>query len=89
MIGESVTISNYSRAATTTSVLTVIDHLTEKPQHALLKTNSIVWSDGYFEQFRSRFVFKLLSSTDSSLNITWCYNERQQGKGPMDNMEEL
>ena len=35
-------------------------------------------------QFPCQFVFELLSSIDSSLNITWCYNERHYGKGPMD-----
>ena len=84
MICESVTITDYSRAAAMMSVLTVIGHLREKNQHLSLKINPIVWSDGCSPQFRSRFVFKLLSSTDSSLNITWCYNERHHGKGPMD-----
>ena len=65
------------------SVITVIDHLREK-QHLPLKTNPTVWSDDCSAQFRSRFVFKLLSSIDSSLNITWCYNERHHGKGPVD-----
>ena len=32
----------------------------------------------------SQLVFKLLSSIDLSLNITWCYNERHHSKGPMD-----
>ena len=67
-----------------TSVLTVIDHLREKHQHVPLKNNSIVWSDGCSAQCQSQFVFKLLSSIDSSLSITWCYNERHHGKGPMD-----
>ena len=73
-ICESVTIgielSDYSRTAVITSVLTVIDHLREKHhQHVPLKNNTIVWSDAYSAQFRSQFVFKLLSSIDSSLNI--------------------
>ena len=45
----------------------------------------IVWSDGMGSQFRSRFVFKILSGTllvDKSLS--WFYNERHHGKGPMD-----
>ena len=77
-------LSDLSRAAAITSVLTVSDHFREKHQHVPLKNNSFVWSDGCSVQFCSQFVFKLLSSTDSSLNITCCYNERHHGKGPMD-----
>ena len=88
MICESVTttseLSDHSRAAAITSVLTVIDHLREKHQHLPLKINSIVWSDGCSTQFRSQFIFKLLSSIESLLNIAWCYNERHHGKGPID-----
>ena len=87
-ICESVTIgielSDYSRTAVITSVLTVIDHLREKHQHVLLKNNTIVWSDAYSAQFWSQFVFKMLLSIDSSLNIMWCYNKRHHGKRPMD-----
>ena len=86
MICESVTISSelsgHSRAAAITSVLIVIDHLREK-QHVPLKNNFIVWSDGFSALFQSQFVFKLLSRIDSCLNITWCYNERHHGKGPI------
>ena len=82
MICESVTISNglsdLSRASAITSVLTVIDHLREK-QHVPLKNNSVLWSNGCSVQVRSQFVFKFLSSTDSSLNITWCYKEKLHG----------
>ena len=88
MICESVTISielSYlSKAAAITSVLTVIDHLREKHQHESLKNNSIVWSDGCSTQFGFQFIFKLLSSVDSFLNITWCCNERHHGKEPID-----
>ena len=88
MICESVTTSSdllgLSRAAAMTIVLTVIDRLREKHQHVPLKTNSIVWSDGCSAQFRPQFDFKLLSIIDLSLNITWCYNERNRDKGPMD-----
>ena len=82
---ETVTITSelydHSRAAAITSVLTVINHLIEKPQHLPHKTNPIAWSNDCSAQFRFQFVFKLLSRIDSSLNITWCYNERYHGKG--------
>ena len=79
VICESVTITSelpdHSRAGAITSVLKVVDHLREKHQHLPLKINTIIWSDGCSAQFWSRFLFKLLAGTDSSLNITWCYNE--------------
>ena len=88
IICESVKISSWlldlSIAAVITSLVTVIDHLKEKHQPVPLKNNSIVSSDGCSAQFRSQFVFKLLSSIDSSMNITWYYNERHHGKGLMD-----
>ena len=56
------------------------DHLREKHQHVSLKKISIVSSDGCSEQFRSQFIFNLMSSVDSSLDITCCYNERHDGK---------
>ena len=81
MICGSVTISSelpdLSRAAAIRRMLTVIDHLRGKVQHVLLKNNSILWSDGYMAQFQSQF------GTDSSLNITWFYNERHYNKGSM------
>ena len=45
----------------------------------------IIWSDGMSPQFRSRFISKLLA-TALFLNkeISWFYNERHHGKGPMD-----
>ena len=47
--------------------------------------NIVVWSDGMGAQFRSKFIFQLLAGNlfpDKSLS--WCYNERHHGKGPMD-----
>ena len=44
-----------------------------------------IWSDGMGAEFRSRSIFKLLTSTVlSNKSLTWCYNERHHGKGPMD-----
>ena len=37
------------------------------------------------EQFRSRFVFRLLAGTAMpEKSLSWFYNERHHGKGPMD-----
>ena len=43
----------------------------------------IVWSDGMAAQFRSRFVFMLLSTIDHAIDLEWHYNEAHHGKGPM------
>ena len=75
---------DHSRAPGITRVLKVIEHLREKHQHLPLTINAIILSDGSSAQFRSRFVFKLLSTVDASLNITWCYSERRHETGPMD-----
>ena len=56
----------------------------EKYTHLPLKLNVIVWSDGCAAQFRSRYVFFLLLKFEVSINLSWFYNERHHGKGPMD-----
>ena len=56
----------------------------EKYTHLPLKLNVIVWSDGCAAQFRSRYVFFLLLKFEASINLSWFYNERHHGKGPMD-----
>ena len=35
-------------------------------------------------QFRSRFVFMLLSTIDQAIDVEWHYNKTHHGKGPMD-----
>ena len=45
----------------------------------------IIWSDEMGAQFRSPFVFKILSSSlFMEKELSWYYNERHYGKGPMD-----
>ena len=74
-------LPDHSRAAAITSVLKIIKHLRA---YLPLKINAMIWSDGCSAQFRSRFLFKLPSTVDSSLSITWGYKERHPGKDPMD-----
>ena len=50
----------------------------------LEKSNVYVWSDGCASQFRSRYTFYLMTMYDPMYDITWYYNERHHGKGPMD-----
>ena len=44
----------------------------------------ILWSDGCSPQFRSKFVFALLTQFDRNIALQWNYNEEHHGKGPMD-----
>jgi len=44
----------------------------------------IMWSDGCASQFRSKFVFALLTHFEKGINLEWHYNEAHHGKGPMD-----
>ena len=44
-----------------------------------------VWSDGCAAQFRSRFVFRLLTENFfKKAELVWGYNEKSHGKGPID-----
>ena len=75
--------SDHSRIAAMTCIAKVIDHMQLK-----IADNSIenihIWSDGCASQFRSRYVFMLLTYFKKEKNLTWHYNERHHGKGPMD-----
>ena len=61
----------------------VVEELERK--HRKSYENLCIWSDRMGAQFRSRFVFKLLAGAMlPKKSLTWCYNERHHGKGPMD-----
>ena len=50
-------------------------------------TNAILWSNGMGTQFRSRFTFQLFAGTlFLNKSLYWFYNERNHGKGPMDDV---
>ena len=50
-----------------------------------LKKVVSVWSDGCSEQFRSHILYRLLTEDLSDgVELTWNYNEKSHGKGPMD-----
>ena len=71
---ESVTLtselSDHSRSAAITCVIKMMEFIREKHQHLPLHINVYVWSDGCASQFCSRFVFSLLSTIDSSINLS-------------------
>ena len=85
---EAITVtsetSDHSRSASVSCLQKVIHFVREKYTHLPLKLNVIVWSDGCAAQFRSRYVFLLLSKSEASINLNWFYNERHHGKGHMD-----
>ena len=87
-VSESITITSelpdHSRAPAITCVSKVFENVRENRQHLPLQINVFVWSDGCAAEFRSRYVFTLLSTLDTLLNLAWCYNEKHHGKGPMD-----
>ena len=65
-----------------TCVSKVIEHVISEIPNSI---NTVyVVSDGCASQFRSRFVFKLLTTTHPEMNLKWHYNEAHHGKGPMD-----
>ena len=76
--------SDHSRSVSESCLQKVIHFVREKYTHLPLKLNVIVWSDGCAAQFRSRYVFFLLSKFEASINLSWFYNEWHHGKGPMD-----
>ena len=74
--------SDKSRMASMTCVSKVIEHVISEIPNSI---NTVyVVSDGCASQFRSRFVFKLLTTMHPEMNLEWHYNEAHHGKGPMD-----
>ena len=87
LVTENVTVipeaSNHSRIPAFSCVNKVFNFFREK-RNLPLKVTLHVWSDGCAGQFRSRYVFSLLSIMDKTVNLGWYYNEQHHGKGPMD-----
>ena len=75
--------NDHSRSATMSCWRKVLSYVREK---CCLEESLILrfWSDGCSGQFRSRFVFFLLSRFELEHTIFWHYNERYHGQGPMD-----
>ena len=74
--------SDHSRIAAFTCFSKVVHTIQFKMQVPLRKVYA--WSDGMGEQFRSHFVFKLLTTFDREVDLEWHYTEAHHGKGPMD-----
>ena len=73
-------LSNSSRSAAIACVMKAIEFMRKKHQHPLLSISVYVWGNDCASQFRSRIVFSLLSTIDSSVNQSWFYNEWHHGK---------
>ena len=72
-------VSGKSGMASITFVKKVIDHVLSK---IVNKTDMIyILSDRYASQFRSKFVFKLLTLIHPDIGLEWHYNDPITGKG--------
>ena len=65
-------LNNHSRIAAFSCIVTIVDEL-KKLMGELRKV--ILWSDGCSSQFRSKFVFALLTHFDRNIASQWNYNE--------------
>ena len=72
--------SEHSRIAAFTCTAVIVSKLNEI-MHKVNKV--IVWSDGCASQFRSKFLFSLMTYFDRSVHFEWHYNEAHHGKGTM------
>ena len=72
--------SDHLRIAAFTCISKVLNFVREK--HNLPPEVTLhIWSDGCAGQFRSRYVFALVSQIDSKVEVNWYYNEIYHGKG--------
>ena len=87
LINENITIISEASAHSCIAAFTCID----KVFHFVLEKHNLspevtwhIWIDGCGGQFRSQYVFALVSEIDSKVEVNWYYNERHHGKGPID-----
>lgn len=73
--------NDHSRIAAFSCVITIVNELKRLVGPI---ERVILWSDGCASQFRSKFVFALLTHFEKGINLEWHYNEAHHGKGPMD-----
>lgn len=76
--------NDHSRINAFTCTSKVIDCVEERLPLLNTLKQVYLWSDGCSAQFRSRFVFNLLTYLHPDKQIEWHYNEAHHGKGPMD-----
>ena len=84
---DSIVVVNDSKEDNRAAALTCLKKMVEKTEEINVAKYDkiIVWSDGCSAQFRSRFVFRLLTEDlFDGVELTWNYNEQSHGKGLMD-----
>ena len=75
-------VSEKSRMTSITCLKKVIDHVLLK---IVSKIDMVyIVNDGCASQFRSKFVFKLLTLIHPEIGLEWHYSESHHGEGPMD-----
>ena len=74
--------SDKSRIASISNVSKVITHSIGISNQNITKV--FIVSDGMSSQFRSRFIFHLITLIHQDISLQWHYNEAHHGKGPMD-----
>ena len=77
--------SDYSRRAAFTCTNAIVNEFKKRMQDSLKKV--ILRSDGCSSQFRSKYVFGLMTRFDKSVQLELHYNEVHHGKGPMDDVD--
>ena len=84
---DSVVVISESKDHNRIAALTCLKKVIEEVErvNAVKYTKVVVWSDGCAAQFRSRFVFRLLTDRFfEEIKLSWFYNEKSHGKGSMD-----
>lgn len=76
--------SDHSRVGSMACLVSVVEKIEQIHQKQYPKL--IIWSDGCASQFRSKYVFFMLTKMFVGKEIIWNYNERHHGKGPMDGL---
>ena len=77
--------SNNSRTEAFTCFSKVVHTIQLKMQVPLRKVYT--WSNGMDTQFRSRFVFKLLTTFDREVDLEWHYMKAHHDQGSMDGVD--
>ena len=76
--------SDHSRIAAFTCTNAIVNELKKRMEDSLKK--AILWGDGCSSQFRSKYVFALMTHFDKLVQLEWHYHKAQHGKGPMDDV---
>ena len=79
--------TDHSRIAAFSCINLIMDSLQKKfPSQFNNHPVFYVWSDGCASQFRSSFVFALMTHFNPDYTSQWYYNERDHGEGSMNSV---